>query len=354
MANRTLQRSILLQTLYEWDMRGTQNEFIESYLSYTYTSFNNITEDNISDLLAMAQNIGKKRVVIDEIIEKAAPDWPMHKIALTDRNVLRIGLYELLFGDHDAVPPKVAINEAVELAKRFGGQKSNKFINGILGAVYREIGEPGKDQLTKSKMPEVAYEDMPIDQKGSAVIYSIDKNNVIRIGMVHDIFGYWTLSKGTIEEGEDTQIGIVRIIKNKINLDIRIIDSLGDNEYIAYHPERGPVRKQIVYFLAQSEHTQPQLEKDPGGIDDVRWFELTEISDLNMYEDVSQMLIKSIEIILATHQEPTLNSLESDPASLADVDINTLNVAELRAIAKERNIAEHTTMKKAELIEVLS
>lgn len=354
MANRTLQRSILLQTLYEWDMRGAQNEFLESYVHYIYTSFNTLSEDDISDVLILAQNIGKKRVVIDEIIEKAAPDWPMGKIAITDRNVLRIGLYELLFGDHSIVPPKVAINEAVDLAKRFGGPKSNKFVNGILGAVYREIGEPGKDQVTKSKMPDVAYEDMPIDQKGSAVIYSIDKNNVIRIGMVHDIFGYWTLAKGGIEEGETTEEGTIREVKEETDWDIEIIENLGDNEYIAYHPERGPVRKHVQYFLGKSAHTSPTLEVGSGGLDDVRWFELHEISDLNMYEDVSQMLIKSIELIIGLAEEANPTSIESDPASLVDIDITTLTVPELRAIAKERNIAEHTTMKKAELIEALS
>lgn len=298
MANRQLYRSILLQTLFEWDIRGYQNEMIPSYFEYILDSFNSDT--NITDregMLVLIQNIAKKRIVIDEIITKAAPDWPIDKIAMTDRNVLRYGLYELLFGDHDAVPPKVAINEAVELAKRFGGQKSNKFINGVIGAVYREIGEPGKDQSTKEKMPEIPYEEMPIDQKGAAVIYSIDENNVMRFGMVHDVFGYWTLPKGTIEEDKGLEQGTIDVINRKTKWNISIESLLGKNEYIAYPPERGPVRKQVHYFLAKSAHSQPQLELNPGGLDDVRWFELSQISDLNIYEDVSQMLIKSIEII---------------------------------------------------------
>jgi len=93
----------------------------------------------------------KKRAVIDEIIEKAAPDWPIDKISIIDRNILRIGLTELLFGDRKEVPPKVAINEAIELAKTFGGENSGKFVNGVLGAVYKEIGEPGKEQISKKK-----------------------------------------------------------------------------------------------------------------------------------------------------------------------------------------------------------
>ena len=96
--------------------------------------------------------IGHKKE-IDNIIEKAAPDWPIDQIAIMDRNALRIGLYELLFAARGEVPPKVAINEAIEIAKNYGGPNSGKFINGVLGTVYREIGEPGKEEHAKSALP---------------------------------------------------------------------------------------------------------------------------------------------------------------------------------------------------------
>jgi len=357
MANRQFFRTTVLQTLFEWDMRGYQNEALIAYLSYITDSFNDndIAPEDLDEMKILVEGIGKKRVVIDEIIEQAAPDWPLSKISITDRNILRFGLYELLFGDHDVVPPKVAINEAVELAKRFGGPKSNKFVNGILGAVYREIGEPGKDQVTKAKMPEVPYEEMPIDQKGSAVVFSRDENGVIRIGMVHDIFGYWTLPKGSIEDGETSEEGTIREVKEETNWDITISHFLGDNEYIAYPPDRGPVRKQVKYYLSESEYTMPTLEVGTGGLDDVRWFELNEISDLSIYDDISKMLIKAINLILSNdsnieEEEETNN----EGLETTTTDITNMKVAELRVLAKERGIDNYSKLKKTELIAALS
>ncbi|MDP4031299.1 MAG: transcription antitermination factor NusB, partial [Pseudorhodobacter sp.] len=135
----------------------------------------------------------KKKEIIDEIIEKAAPDWPIDKISIVDRNILRIGLYELLFGDRVQVPPKVAINEAIELAKSFGGENSSKFVNGVLGGVYKEIGEPGKDDVCKKKHKpfETDPAKFPIEKKAGAIVYAYH-NDEIYFAFVHDVFGYWT------------------------------------------------------------------------------------------------------------------------------------------------------------------
>lgn len=298
MANRHLFRTIVLQVLFEWDMRGYQHQSLESYIDYNLDDFNmSVGIEDPSEVKDLVLQVAKKQIVLDDIIEKAAPSWPIDKISVTDRNILRLGLHELLFGDRDKVPPKVAINEAIELAKTFGGGKSGKFVNGVIGAVYREIGEPGKDDKPKKSIPDVPYEDMPIDQKAGAVIYSADANNTIRIGMVHDVFGYWTLSKGGIKEGETPDTGVVRAVKEETNWDITVDEQLGENEYIAYHPERGPVRKNVQYFLAQSAHVEPTLEQGSGGLDDVKWFGLDEISELNIYDDVSQMITKAIGIL---------------------------------------------------------
>ena len=89
--------------------------------------------------------LGKKNQ-IDQIIEKSAPEWPLEQITIVDRNVLRIGIYELLFGNKEEVPPKVAINEAIELAKNYGGESSGRFVNGVLGTIYREMEKTNQEK----------------------------------------------------------------------------------------------------------------------------------------------------------------------------------------------------------------
>ncbi len=342
-------------------MRNFIIEDFKKVVDYNTESFLLSSNSDNTKIVELVQGIVNKKDILDEIIEKSAPNWPLSKITIIDRNILRLAIYELLFIDRDLVPAKVAINEAIELAKQFGGSKSSRFVNGVIGAVYRELGEPGKDDNTKKKYDDIPLEDMEIDQKGAAVVYSIDSNDVIRIGMVHDIFGYWTLSKGGIEEGESKEEGTIREIKEETNWDVEIVDKLGENEYIAYHPKRGPVRKQVQYFLARSDYTKPTLDKNPdfsGGLDDVKWFDLSEILDLNMYDDVSNMLIKAIEIITEDHL--SINDIEEFPDKVDikkqdnDISLSSMKTVELKALAKSRSLSGYSSLKKAELIELLS
>jgi N utilization substance protein B len=153
MASRHLARSIALQSLYEWDFRGQKGDDLLAIVDRNIKEFGTGL-DETAFVFQLVNGIIEKKENIDQIIQKAAPQWPMAQIASVDRNVLRLGLYELLFGNRDEVPPKVAINESIELAKSYGGESSGKFVNGVLGTVYREIGEPGKDDAPKKKEEE--------------------------------------------------------------------------------------------------------------------------------------------------------------------------------------------------------
>jgi len=144
MANRHLQRSIAMQILFEWDFQGQHNDEIGEVISRNREEFASGTK-NFDFGESLAMGVLENQEEIDQLITKCAPEWPLDQVTVVDRNILRLGIYELLHGNYDEVPPKVAINEAIELAKTFGGESSARFVNGVLGTIYREMGEPMKD-----------------------------------------------------------------------------------------------------------------------------------------------------------------------------------------------------------------
>lgn len=141
MSNRHLARTIAMQTLYFWDFNkadeGKLKEIIRKNLKEFAPNFDD--EDFIEQIIkGVVDNLEK----IDSYITKYAPDWPLDQITVVDRNVLRIGVYELIFNKE--IPEKVAINEAIEIAKAYGGEASGKFVNGVLGAIYNDLQRKSK------------------------------------------------------------------------------------------------------------------------------------------------------------------------------------------------------------------
>lgn len=133
MPNRHLSRIIIMQTLYEWDFKSDKTN-IDSLMSRNVENF---IEDCDEDFIKENINgIIKNIIEIDKIIEKAAPEWPVDQIAVIDKTILRLAIYELVFKKD--IPPKVVINEAVELAKSYGSENSSKFVNGVLGTLFKE------------------------------------------------------------------------------------------------------------------------------------------------------------------------------------------------------------------------
>lgn len=152
MSNRHLARTIALQSLYEWDFRDKKSGVLPVIIEHNLNEF----APNFDDK-GFAKSIVKGVIdhfkEINALIIKYAPEWPLDQITIVDRNVLRIGIFELKFSPE--IPPKVAINEAIELAKAFGGESSGKFVNGVLGTIYKEMEQANdkklihKEEITK-------------------------------------------------------------------------------------------------------------------------------------------------------------------------------------------------------------
>jgi len=165
MATRHLIRTVVLQSLYEWDFYGKKKDITE------------ILERNMAEFAPgvdepefgwkILHGVAAHMKDIDNTMRAAAPEWPLDKIAIIDRNILRIGLYELMYADPEEVPPKVAINESIELAKNYGGPNAARFVNGVLGTIYRQMIEkqsPKGAQQAAPKTP-IAASKSPIAPK---------------------------------------------------------------------------------------------------------------------------------------------------------------------------------------------
>ena len=295
MSTRHIARTIALQTLFELDMKDNLSESatdVDAIIQRNTDEFGEGVKD-ISFTKSIITNALSRRITIDDIITRAAPDWPLDKIGIVDRNILRIGLTELLFGDRTQVPPKVAIDEAIELAKAFAGDTSGKFVNGVLGAIYKEMGEPEKGQTTKSKKEH--FDSSKRELLAGAVVCSLHESK-INIALVHDVFGYWTLPKGHVQNEGTEQEEVLRELKKEIGVDSIIIEKLGENEYIANKPEQGKVVKHVSYYLTKTDHSSLILEKK-GGLDDAKWFLLSETTTLRMYDDIKPLIEKAKTIL---------------------------------------------------------
>ena len=162
MSNRHLARTIALQTLYQWDFSGQKDEKVSDILTFNAREFAPEFDDG-GFATELVEGVVKRRKEIDEVIVHFAPDWPVESITVVARNVLRIGVYELSFSE--AIPSKVAINEAIELAKGFGGEASGRFVNGVLGAIYKDMLARGEIKQVDKEPPK---KDKDVESKRSS------------------------------------------------------------------------------------------------------------------------------------------------------------------------------------------
>ncbi|QSH39427.1 transcription antitermination factor NusB [Candidatus Kaiserbacteria bacterium] len=294
MSNRHTARSVVLQTLFELDSEGMDRSRADDILVNNANEF--APNSNLFPFMKqLLETALAKQTEIDAIIVKAAPEWPLEKIAVTDRNILRLGLSELLYSDRGQVPPKVAINEAIELGKEFGGESSGRFINGVLGAVYKEMGEPEKEQTGKTKKT-IDEANLRTEEIVGAVVYA-EEEGQLYVALVHDVFGHWTLCKGKLKEGEDSKAGALRKVKEEIGLEGEVISELGENTYVASDPNEGKKKRHGQYHLVQVPFDDLTL-KSEGGLDDAQWFKLADIIDLNFYDDILPVVTRAVNVLV--------------------------------------------------------
>ena len=292
MASRHLSRSIAMQTLYEWDFNGQEPSAVENILSKNLNEFGPGLEEQAFPR-TLVYGVIDRLPQLDTIIEKAAPEWPFGQIAVVDRNILRLGLWELLFGDHQAVPPKVAINEAIELAKSFGGESSGKFVNGVLGTVYRELGEPGKEHARRGEAGEGGA--LKTEDYVGAVVFRRE-GEAVSWAMVLDIFSHWTFVKGHRKPDEAKDAGALREVQEEVGLAARVVASLGTNTYSAKTEAGEPVLRHVSYFLVETKDTDMALEQNAGLVE-ARWVPMAEVTALKHYADLDHIIEAATEKI---------------------------------------------------------
>ncbi len=151
MSNRHLARTMAMQCLFEWDFREKKDAELSEIINHVKEEFAPNFDDGEyveRQVTGTVKNVKE----IDEMLSHFAPDWNIEDMTIVDRNILRLGAYELKFDEN--IPSKVSINEAIELGKTFGGGASGKFVNGVLGAIYKDMIAKGTLKEIDKKEPE--------------------------------------------------------------------------------------------------------------------------------------------------------------------------------------------------------
>ncbi|MFW0862655.1 MAG: transcription antitermination factor NusB [Candidatus Komeilibacteria bacterium] len=284
MSNRHLARTLSLQTLFQWDF-NEQKENIDDILAYNFKEFAvDFDDDGFSKDLV--KGVVKNIEEINKLIIKFAPEWPLDQITTSDRNCLRIGIYELKFDQ--TIPPKVAINEAIELAKTYGGESSGKFINGVLGSIFKEMEVKGE----KTNMDEVIKEETSV----GGVVYYKEKEDY-KIALIFSAHDKWALPKGHIDENENEKETAAREISEETGLTkLNVKDYLCETKVKIKKPKTTTVLKTIKFYLVESLDDKI-IVPNTAELKDVKWFSPKEAYEKTDYDNVREALDKAYKIL---------------------------------------------------------
>ncbi|MBU1131042.1 transcription antitermination factor NusB [Patescibacteria group bacterium] len=286
MSNRHLARTLVLQSLFQWDF-NQQSENIHKILENNRKEFApDFDDQGFSEhlLTKVTENIKE----IDGLIKKYAPEWPIEQITIVDRNVLRTGIYELKIADD--IPPKVAINEAIELAKTYGGESSGKFVNGVLGSVFKEMQEGGEKKEFETEPPR--------EYSAGGVVYRIEGDKV-KFVLVLDAYDKWTFPKGHIEDNEDKEKAAQREICEEVGItNTQNKGYLGSIDIKVNEPNKRPVPKTVHYYLIETTDADLTITDEPE-IKDAQWVtkdRALEMIDYENAKEIFQAALKKLNI----------------------------------------------------------
>ncbi len=285
MSNRHLARTLVLQSLFQWDF-NERKENIKKLLEFNRQEFApDFDDQGFSD--GLINELVDKVKVIDEMIVKYAPEWPLDQITPVDRNVLRIGIYELKYAQD--IPPKVAINEAIELAKTYSGVSSGKFINGVLGSIYKDMQEKGEKKDLEKEPPR--------EFSAGGVVYRQESDNYMFI-VIYDAYDKWTFPKGHIKEEEDQEKAAKREIGEEVGIKQLVNQGyLGSIDIKVNEPNKRAVPKTVHYYLFETSETNIKIAKKEPGVQEAKWATQVEVLEIIGYENAKEIFIKALELL---------------------------------------------------------
>jgi len=196
-------------------------------------------------------------------------------------------IYELKYAQD--IPPKVAINEAIELAKTYSGVSSGKFINGVLGSIYKDMQEKGEKKDLEKEPPR--------EFSAGGVVYRQESDNYMFI-VIYDAYDKWTFPKGHIKEEEDQEKAAKREIGEEVGIKQLVNQGyLGSIDIKVNEPNKRAVPKTVHYYLFETSETNIKIAKKEPGVQEAKWATQVEVLEIIGYENAKEIFIKALELL---------------------------------------------------------